>query len=98
MPYDGAVGGFRLRWDVFLSFRGEDTRQTITNSLYDALVRRGVRVFRDDDASTAATRSRRVFWKRSTTRRPPSLCSRRGTPTPGGALRSSRRSATAAGD
>lgn len=50
MPYDGAVGGFRLRWDVFLSFRGEDTRHTITNSLYDALVQRGVRVFRDDDA------------------------------------------------
>ncbi|XP_061991025.1 disease resistance protein RPV1-like [Rosa rugosa] len=49
MPYDGAVGGFRLRWDVFLSFRGEDTRHTITNSIYNALERRGVRVFRDDD-------------------------------------------------
>ncbi|KAL6226538.1 hypothetical protein ACLB2K_000500 [Fragaria x ananassa] len=50
MPYDGAVGGFRLRWDVFLSFRGEDTSHTITNSLYDALVQRDVHVFRDDDA------------------------------------------------
>ncbi|XP_050375465.1 disease resistance protein RPV1-like [Argentina anserina] len=50
MPYGAVVGGFRLRWDVFLSFRGEDTRHTITNSLYDALVQRGVRVFRDDDA------------------------------------------------
>ncbi|CAL2231553.1 unnamed protein product [Prunus armeniaca] len=43
-------GGFRLRWDVFLSFRGEDTRATITKSLYEGLEKRGVRVFRDDDA------------------------------------------------
>ncbi|KAM1722647.1 hypothetical protein ACFX11_021332 [Malus domestica] len=42
-------GGFRLRWDVFLSFRGEDTRATITKSLYEALKSRGVRVFLDDD-------------------------------------------------
>ncbi|XP_068326586.1 toll/interleukin-1 receptor-like protein [Pyrus communis] len=42
-------GGFRLRWDVFLSFRGEDTRSTITKSLYEALKSRGVRVFLDDD-------------------------------------------------
>lgn len=54
MACDDAVssttpGGFRLRWDVFLSFRGEDTRDTITKSLYDALERSGVRVFRDDD-------------------------------------------------
>ncbi|KAM5566629.1 hypothetical protein ABKV19_014999 [Rosa sericea] len=43
------VGGFRLRWDVFLSFRGEDTRETITKNLYEALQRRGVRVFLDND-------------------------------------------------
>ncbi|CAN6549076.1 unnamed protein product [Malus baccata var. baccata] len=43
------TGGFRLRWDVFLSFRGEDTRTTITKSLYEALKSRGVRVFLDDD-------------------------------------------------
>ncbi|XP_048440606.1 disease resistance protein RPV1-like [Pyrus x bretschneideri] len=43
------AGGFRLRWDVFLSFRGEDTRSTITKSLYEALKSRGVRVFLDDD-------------------------------------------------
>ncbi|OMO57261.1 hypothetical protein CCACVL1_25876 [Corchorus capsularis] len=40
---------FRLRWDVFLSFRGEDTRHGITQSLYDCLVENGIRVFRDDD-------------------------------------------------
>lgn len=43
------VGGFRLLWDVFLSFRGEDTRETITKNLYEALKRRGVRVFLDND-------------------------------------------------
>ncbi|KAL6192441.1 hypothetical protein ACLB2K_033529 [Fragaria x ananassa] len=43
------VGGFRLRWDVFLSFRGEDTRETITKNLYEALQRDGVRVFLDND-------------------------------------------------
>ncbi|XP_022733870.1 disease resistance protein TAO1-like [Durio zibethinus] len=40
---------FRLRWDVFLSFRGEDTRHGITQKLYSSLVEKGVRVFRDDD-------------------------------------------------
>ncbi|BFG16562.1 hypothetical protein CerSpe_028360 [Prunus speciosa] len=42
-------GGFRLRWDVFLSFRGEDTRSTITKNIYEELEKRSVRVFRDDD-------------------------------------------------
>ncbi|RDX79902.1 TMV resistance protein N, partial [Mucuna pruriens] len=40
---------FRLRWDVFLSFRGTDTRHTFTMALYDALHSHGIRVFRDDD-------------------------------------------------
>lgn len=40
---------FRFKWDVFLSFRGTDTRHTFTNDLYNALHARGVRVFRDDD-------------------------------------------------
>ncbi|KAK7362120.1 hypothetical protein VNO77_04221 [Canavalia gladiata] len=42
-------GAFRLRWDVFLSFRGADTRNTITKGLYESLYARGVRVFLDDD-------------------------------------------------
>ncbi|KAK7309545.1 hypothetical protein RJT34_06356 [Clitoria ternatea] len=46
---DVMAPSFRLRWDVFLSFRGTDTRHTITNDLYEALQTRGVRVFRDDD-------------------------------------------------
>ena len=35
-------------YDVFLSFRGEDTRYNFTDHLYQALVRRGIRTFRDD--------------------------------------------------
>ncbi|GLT86357.1 hypothetical protein SLE2022_045020 [Rubroshorea leprosula] len=40
---------FRLRWDVFLSFRGEDTRHGIIKNLYNSLQSHGVRVFMDDD-------------------------------------------------
>ncbi|BBH09939.1 Disease resistance protein TIR-NBS-LRR class family [Prunus dulcis] len=36
-------------YDVFLSFRGEDTRRTFTDHLYTAFVRAGLRTFRDDD-------------------------------------------------
>nr|XP_027095396.1 disease resistance protein TAO1 isoform X2 [Coffea arabica] len=40
---------YRFRWDVFLSFRGEDTRHNFTERLYNELVLRGVRTFRDDE-------------------------------------------------
>ena len=36
-------------YDVFLSFRGEDTRKTFTDHLYTALVQHGFRTFRDDN-------------------------------------------------
>nr|XP_008347087.1 toll/interleukin-1 receptor-like protein [Malus domestica] len=36
-------------YDVFLSFRGEDTRKTFTDHLYTALKSAGYRTFRDDD-------------------------------------------------
>ncbi|XWS34906.1 hypothetical protein CRYUN_Cryun21dG0077400 [Craigia yunnanensis] len=53
MVNDGVVSttpaSFRLRWDVFLSFRGEDTRHGITKNLYSSLEEKGVRVFGDDD-------------------------------------------------
>ncbi|GMJ13154.1 hypothetical protein like AT1G27170 [Hibiscus trionum] len=39
---------FRRQWDIFLSFRGEDTRDGITTSLYRSLDGQGVRVFLDD--------------------------------------------------
>lgn len=36
-----------LPWDVFLSFRGEDTRNNFTSHLYKRLVDHGIRTFRD---------------------------------------------------
>uniref|UniRef100_A0A6N2L5G3 TIR domain-containing protein n=1 Tax=Salix viminalis TaxID=40686 RepID=A0A6N2L5G3_SALVM len=36
-------------YDVFLSFRGEDTRKTITDHLYHALIQAGIHTFRDDN-------------------------------------------------
>ncbi|GJZ44103.1 variation in compound triggered root growth response-like protein [Tanacetum coccineum] len=36
-------------YDVFLSFRGEDTRNSFTDHLYDALKRAGISTFRDND-------------------------------------------------
>ncbi|TYG47773.1 hypothetical protein ES288_D11G368000v1 [Gossypium darwinii] len=38
----------RKKYDVFLSFRGEDTRNNFTDHLYDALKRSGIATFRDD--------------------------------------------------
>ncbi|KAG6679493.1 hypothetical protein I3842_14G134100 [Carya illinoinensis] len=38
----------RLTHDVFLSFRGEDTRTSFTDHLYEGLKPTGIRVFRDD--------------------------------------------------
>ena len=37
------------RYDVFLSFRGKETRKTITDHLYTALDNAGFLTFRDDD-------------------------------------------------
>ncbi|KAJ4823707.1 hypothetical protein Tsubulata_027093 [Turnera subulata] len=42
----------RLHWDVFISFRGEDTRHRITKNLYSSLTGRGVRAFLDDAGMT----------------------------------------------
>lgn len=39
----------RQRYDVFISFRGEDTRNTLTGHLYEALSRRGIVTFKDDE-------------------------------------------------
>uniref|UniRef100_A0A2N9IYM4 TIR domain-containing protein n=1 Tax=Fagus sylvatica TaxID=28930 RepID=A0A2N9IYM4_FAGSY len=36
-------------YEVFLSFRGEDTRKTFTDHLYNALVQVGIRTFRDNE-------------------------------------------------
>ncbi|KAM7490976.1 hypothetical protein LguiA_033897 [Lonicera macranthoides] len=39
----------RWKYDVFLSFRGQDTRKTFADHLYTALINAGIRTFRDDD-------------------------------------------------
>ncbi|KAJ9146026.1 hypothetical protein P3X46_028346 [Hevea brasiliensis] len=36
------------KYDVFLSFRGEDTRRSFTDHLYAALKQKGIIAFRDD--------------------------------------------------
>jgi hypothetical protein len=37
------------KYDVFLSFRGEDTRTKFTDHLYAALKQKGISTFRDDE-------------------------------------------------
>ena len=48
MSYDPSPSMCRCLYDVFLSFRGEDTRDNFTDHLYTDLVRRGITTFRDD--------------------------------------------------
>uniref|UniRef100_A0A6N2LN97 TIR domain-containing protein n=1 Tax=Salix viminalis TaxID=40686 RepID=A0A6N2LN97_SALVM len=50
-PFSSMSSSYRHRWnyDVFLSFRGEDTRKTITDHLYSALIQAGIHTFRDDN-------------------------------------------------
>jgi hypothetical protein len=38
----------RNYYDVFVTFRGEDTRNNFTDFLFDALEKKGIMVFRDD--------------------------------------------------
>ncbi|XVE81455.1 hypothetical protein DITRI_Ditri15bG0065300 [Diplodiscus trichospermus] len=39
----------RFTYDVFLSFRGKDTRKNFTDHLYTALVQTGIHTFRDNE-------------------------------------------------
>ncbi|KAI4388867.1 hypothetical protein MLD38_001158 [Melastoma candidum] len=50
--FDGGVtrSSGRRGYDVFLSFRGEDTRLNFTDHLYSALVQRGIITFRDEES------------------------------------------------
>ncbi|KAL7612947.1 hypothetical protein Lser_V15G06549 [Lactuca serriola] len=47
-PSSSSVAATRWRYDVFLSFRGEDTRNNFVDHLYTTLVQRGIHVFKDD--------------------------------------------------
>ncbi|XP_059594099.1 disease resistance protein RPV1-like isoform X2 [Vitis vinifera] len=48
MASDSSPSNLGCTHDVFLSFRGEDTRYNFTDHLYNALVTKGIRTFRDD--------------------------------------------------
>ena len=41
--------GCNYEYDVFLSFRGAETRKTFTDHLYTALNKKGIYTFRDDE-------------------------------------------------
>ncbi|KAJ6857978.1 TMV resistance protein N [Populus alba x Populus x berolinensis] len=49
--FSSSSSSSRHRWnyDVFLSFRGEDTRKNFTDHLYTALIQAGIHTFRDDN-------------------------------------------------
>ncbi|CAH1447734.1 unnamed protein product [Lactuca virosa] len=50
-PYSSSsLSNSRSAYDVFLSFRGEDTRNNFVDHLYTALVQRGIHVFKDEKA------------------------------------------------
>lgn len=49
MATDASSSIDRYAYQVFLSFRGEDTRKHFTDHLYTALINAGIRTFRDDD-------------------------------------------------
>ncbi|GJV97157.1 Toll/interleukin-1 receptor domain-containing protein [Tanacetum coccineum] len=38
-----------FKYDVFISFRGEDTRNTFVGHLYEALIQKGIETFKDDE-------------------------------------------------
>ncbi|XP_039156006.1 disease resistance protein RUN1-like [Eucalyptus grandis] len=42
-------GGLRIEYEVFLSFRGADSRETFTDCLHEGMEGAGIHVFRDDD-------------------------------------------------
>ena len=48
-PASAYGGSSRWTYDVFLSFRGEDTRNNFTDHLYAALDRNGIITFKDDE-------------------------------------------------
>ncbi|KAL6203923.1 hypothetical protein ACLB2K_021193 [Fragaria x ananassa] len=53
----------RWKYDVFLSFRGEDTRRTFTDHLYAALERAGVWTFRDAEGlRRGGNIAERLMW------------------------------------
>ncbi|KAL6327245.1 hypothetical protein AAG906_016672 [Vitis piasezkii] len=48
-PSSSSKSTHQFTYEVFLSFRGEDTRYGFTDHLYEALISSGIRTFRDDE-------------------------------------------------
>ncbi|XVF77495.1 hypothetical protein PTKIN_Ptkin14bG0049000 [Pterospermum kingtungense] len=48
LPSSSCSSSSPHKYEVFLSFRGEDTRKKFTDHLYHALVDKGIVTFRDD--------------------------------------------------
>ncbi|XP_075657557.1 TMV resistance protein N-like [Castanea sativa] len=49
-PSSTSTPRWTYKYDVFLSFRGSDTRKKFTSHLYEALKRNGITTFRDDES------------------------------------------------
>ena len=51
MGMENASSSSTAQWkyDVFISFRGEDTRNNFMDHLYNALIVKGINTFRDDE-------------------------------------------------
>ncbi|KAK3437977.1 hypothetical protein EUGRSUZ_C02618 [Eucalyptus grandis] len=52
-PESSSLLSCGINYEVFLSFRGEDTRTTITDHLHSRLTKAGIKVFRDDEGLRA---------------------------------------------
>ena len=48
-PSSSSSFAARGKYDVFLSFRGEDTRNTLADLLYNAFTQKGINAFKDDE-------------------------------------------------
>ena len=48
-PSSSTSSSRKWKYDVFLSFRGEDTRKSFTDHLYTTLKQKGIFTFRDDE-------------------------------------------------
>ena len=54
---------FGYTYDVFLSFRGEDTRNNFTGHLYTALKNKGIHTFKDDEKLQQGTTIKSELFK-----------------------------------
>ena len=49
------------KYDVFLNFKGKDTRYTFTDLIYDALIKKGIITFKDDEKLEKGKRISKLF-------------------------------------